>query len=302
MRKSCGLKVVGYTLQVALLALAVMLLLAPSVWAEPGPEPGLPAGPLAGPQAGVIIRCNPAAAITSDSTSLSTDLYVQDVVGLYGVDLRLNFDVSSVNVVDAAPGAPILPFSTFLKPDWILVNQADNVLGSVRYANTQLNPTPIVCPTVPCSGAVARVNLRGLRAGEHTLTYSTLWSVLKDVHGVTIPATTQSCTVRFWGPIDLTIHRTGPASNTLDWSFLGTTVTNYEVWRSTTAPYLTPGGAGGGALVSWPIPATYLDNLAGPADNQYYVVRAVQGVTNYSLPSKRVGAFHYSLVPGLPGS
>ncbi|MCP4200270.1 MAG: hypothetical protein GY762_24260 [Proteobacteria bacterium] len=105
-----------------------------------------------------------------------------------------------------------------------------------------------------------------------------------------------ACTVT----IDLDITRSG-GDNDLSWSGLGVGIRRYEVWRSGTNPYLVPDTGDAYELVPAPlIGATiYKDSEPEVNFNQYYVIRAVKADgAPKSAPSNRVGAFHFSIVPG----
>lgn len=249
--------------------------------------------------AGTLIRCNPHPASQLQTSILSIDLYVQDVVNLYGADAKLLFDGRQLQVVDADPataGTQIQPLSGFLSPDFVIKKIADNTAGFAWYANTQLNPSN----PVSGSGAIARVTFQALEAGSFSLPFASNYK-LTDRLGTTIPATTQTCIVSFWGPINLTIRRDGATTNTLTWSYLGSDVHHAEVWRSTTNPYLSPDGNGSSQIQPGPSAGqtSFADTGAGPEQNQFYTARAVKsdGITK-SAPSNRVAAFHFTLTPG----
>ena len=109
-------------------------------------------------QGGTIVRCDPSTVSGTTDQTLTVDLYVQDVTGLFGIDLRTTFDPTIAQVVDEdtgplAPGVQFLPVSTFLHPDYLAGNVVDNTLGTIRYAATQTNPT---APATG-SGPVARI-------------------------------------------------------------------------------------------------------------------------------------------------
>ena len=70
-----------------------------------------------------IVRCDPSTLHAFVGTTVSVTIYVQDVVDLYGLDVRLMFDPAFVQVVDADPGdcrcsdptAERLPFTRFCR-------------------------------------------------------------------------------------------------------------------------------------------------------------------------------------------
>ena len=270
----------------ALTTAAVLLLLARPmlVSSQGGSEP--------------IVRCAPLEASEWAGTSITIDMYIENVVDLYAADERLAFDATGLQVEDANnypdDGVQIEPLDDLMKPDYVIKKDADNSEGTIWYAATQVSPTM----QVTGSGSIARITFDAIRAGTYTLPVT--YAKLSDRHGVEITSTTQDCRIIFWGPIDLTISR--PADdNDLSWSYLGSDIDHFEVWRSNVQPYLTPEGPDAVQLQPDPAPGatTYTDADAPTSENQYYVVRAVKAdAITKSAPSNRVGAFHFALVPG----
>jgi hypothetical protein len=75
----------------------------------------------------------------------TVDVYLADVVDLYGADVQLAFDPALFAVVDANPAIPgvqITARSDLLWPDLAIKREADNSAGTIWYAVTQLNPRP----------------------------------------------------------------------------------------------------------------------------------------------------------------
>lgn len=250
----------------------------------------------AGPDADATIRCDPAPASQFNGNTININLYLENVADLYGADVKLLFDVVNLQVVDASPAEPgiqLLPLAGFLAPDFVLRKIGDNVSGSAWYAVTQLNPHL----PVTGSGPIVRVTLQALRAGTFVLPFDNTYK-LANRQGMRIPAIALPCTITFWGPINLAISRSGVATNSLTWSYLGSDVHHAEVWRSTTAPYLTPGAPGASQVLPGPLAGdTHFDDPgAGSGANQFYVLRAVKADNvTVSAPSNRVGAFHFTL-------
>lgn len=144
--------------------------------------------------AGTVVRCQPSVASGPYTGTLAVDLYIENVTDLYGADLRLSFDYTRTQVVDADPnvaGVQIQLLSGFLSPDFVLRQEADNGAGTARYAATQLNPHD----PVSGSGAVARITFQASQAGSFTIPFT--YQKLTRRDGTQIPATAQSCTVQF---------------------------------------------------------------------------------------------------------
>ncbi len=148
-------------------------------------------------QGGTIVRCDPSTVVGPTDQTLTVDLYVQDVTGLYGLDLKTTFDPTIGQVVDENPGTAgvqFLPLSTFLSPDFVVRNVVDNSVGTLRYAATQ------VAPSVPAtgSGPVARIRFTAVKAGQLNLVFTD--HELSDLNGQLIPSTAGSCSITFKAP------------------------------------------------------------------------------------------------------
>ena len=148
------------------------------------------------PNDDAIARCEPLNASGPYGQDLTVDIYIQNVVDLYGADVRWSFDTAIAQVVDAdgnVPGTQIQPLYTFMVPGFIIKKEADNVAGTVWYAATQLNPSP----PVSGSGSLARVTFRANAPGSFPLLVTS--AQLSKAGGIPIPVTTMNCSVTFTG-------------------------------------------------------------------------------------------------------
>ena len=149
--------------------LGLMLVIPIALWATSA---------VAAPTDSPIVRPDPVQASVAVGETVTINLYVQDVVDLYGVDVRLSFDSEVLQVVDAAPatdGVQITPLDTFLKPDFVARKKACNSAdpsdpecaagGLVWYAATQVNPSQ----PVSGSGPLAALTFRRIKAGDAVL-------------------------------------------------------------------------------------------------------------------------------------
>jgi hypothetical protein len=179
-------------------AFCACLLVGVSVYLAAVVVAGVPS-PQAGsrPNADAIVRCQPVNASGPADTTLDVDIYVENVADLYGADVRLSFDVSVAQVVDADAGlggVQIQPLSGFLIPDFVIRKTADNTAGTLWYAVTQLNPNA----PVSGSGTLARVSFRALKPGTFTMPFT--YQKLAKRDGGQILAGTQACIVNFMPP------------------------------------------------------------------------------------------------------
>lgn len=174
----------GMFRRLALVSLVVALVVLPAL---------LAARPAAA-QVPPIVRCDPLGVTGQVGEQFFVDLYVQDVVNLYGVQLRIDFDPAIVQAVDQDaifPGVQILPLVDWLVPGFIVEREADNGLGIVEYSMTQLDPQP----PANGSGGVARIVFQGIQQGSFTMEWDDSYVLLSAPAGVPIPSTTQDCNV-----------------------------------------------------------------------------------------------------------
>jgi hypothetical protein len=156
------------------------------------------AGPGSDP---ALVRCEPVVALGPATTTLSIDIYVENVGGLYGADIQLLFDTDAAQVVDAdpfMPGAQIQPLAGFLSPDLVIRRDANNTTGLIWYAVTQTNPSP----PATGSGAVARVTFQPQSTAAFTMPVTN--HQLAAVGGVPLASIAQACTVVFQPCADVT--------------------------------------------------------------------------------------------------
>jgi hypothetical protein len=154
-------------------------------------------------QGGTIVRCDPSTVIGPVDQTLTVDLYVQDVTNLYGLDLKTTFDATIAQVVDensGTAGVQFQPLSTFMQPDFVVRNVADNSAGTLRYAATQVDPT---APATG-SGPVARIRFAAVKAGQLTMVFTA--HDLSDRNGGLISNTAGSCSITFEAPTAVSLR------------------------------------------------------------------------------------------------
>jgi len=133
------------------LALCLALWLAQPVWAQ---------------AQGAIVRPGPSVLEIGQGQVETLDIVLENAQDVYGIDVRASFDPAVVEVVDADPsrdGIQIIPGS-FLKPDFMVRNVADNAAGTLQYVLTQVNPSQPVTGT----GVVCSVQFRGKLLGQES--------------------------------------------------------------------------------------------------------------------------------------
>ncbi len=124
--------------------------------------------PAAGQAQAATVRSDPAVLEIGQGQVAVLSIVLADARDAYGIDVRAAFDPQLVEVVDADPGSEGVQMTpgSFLKPDFVVRNTADNAAGTLRYAVTQVNPTQ------PANGAgvILTVQFRGKAPGETALT------------------------------------------------------------------------------------------------------------------------------------
>lgn len=155
---------------------------------------------------GTTILIQPSSSNVNVGSTVTVDIRIENVLdgddGLYGVDVRLSFDHTLLEVQDAdsnpANGIQIQEGS-FPAPDYVVKNEADNGAGTIWYAVSQQNPTG----PVSGSGVAASVTFKGLAIGTSSVTFTYQKIVKKN--GEQISATTQDGQITVAPPTAITL-------------------------------------------------------------------------------------------------
>ena len=245
-----------------------------------------------------IVRCGSAVYTGPITADINVTIYVENVTDMFGAEVKLSFNVAGMQVVDAdsgTAGVQITPLGGFLKTDFVIKKVADNTLGTIWYANTELNPSL----PVTGSGDIAQIAFHPLAAGSYTLTFTT--QKLALVNGDQIPAVTQDCTINFTDP--------NPPG-----AFTKTSPTNGAIGVATN-PTLSWGTSSGAAsyeycyaittgCTSWTTTGTATSvGLSGLSNSQiyYWQVRAVNTNGNTQADSGTYWSFT-TAAPAPPGA
>jgi hypothetical protein len=136
-----------------------------------------------------VVSVQPPSGTFMPGMQFTVEVWVENVDSLYGVDIHLSFDPAVLQVVDSDlgnSGTQITPLSSFLSPDFVIRNQADNSAGAVWFAVTQLNPSQ----PVSGSGALFAVTFEALAPGLAAVDVAEL--DLSAPLGVHLPASAAS--------------------------------------------------------------------------------------------------------------
>ena len=131
----------------------------------------------------VTLRLAPAASEVSLGQTTDVAVEVVDVQDLYGMDLALSFNPNVVEIVDADPSQAgvQIALGTFLDSGFAVLNAADNVSGTLRFAMTQLNPSEPKSGT----GTLIVIRLRGKQvSGGTPLTLTSAQLARRDGTGL----------------------------------------------------------------------------------------------------------------------
>lgn len=171
-------------------------------------------------QPSTFLYVNPPSQNVKLGSTAGVDVVIYNVANLYGAEVHLAFDPARLLVVDADPSrtgtqidlGPLLTSGDY----FVAVNRADNTLGTIDLALTQLNPTLPVTGT----GAVAHIDFQARAVGTSTIRLAS--AMLCDRNGMTIlfATNTQSnAATRARSPSNSTIQD-GVISVTTDTYFL----------------------------------------------------------------------------------
>lgn len=179
--KLCG-SLVGLALAAVSLVAGLPAQPARTAWAKPESP------------AAANVSCRPLSFSVEPGESQQVDIYVDNVDGLFGADVRLAFDAADVQVVDHDPvaaGIQIQILDTFLSPDFVVRKNADNTAGTIWYAATQITPSQ----PVTGEGPLARITFTADRALISLITVTSV--ELVDKNGSELPSTSQGCVIKF---------------------------------------------------------------------------------------------------------
>lgn len=251
----------------------------------------VPANALAAPaeqERATTVSVTPLNAPVVDCGLVDVYIDVNDVLNLYAVDVRLSFDPAVVEIVSMTPVAGW--FNAGFTPR----NEYNNFSGTIWYASTQMNPTPVANG----SGHILKLTLRAKSTA--TVAFVFTYIKLSNPNGVEIPATGINGSVNASSSVtpDLDIIRLNTTQVRLSWPAHSTAlVSSYQLFRSdkpyfeaTGTPYRTITNTGSGTLTS---DDTVLGNVT---TNYFYAMRGVcEGGTEPSGMSRQVGKFEFQL-------
>ncbi len=139
------------------------------------------------PQSQTVIKIMPQTLKLKVDETAKIDLTIDQVSGLYGIELHLKFDPNVIQVIDAQPDQKGIQIQAgdMPIPDFIVLNTADNVNGTIDYAVTQLPPNP----PGEGNGVIASLTIRAKKAAATNIQVEQF--LLADTAGKSIDAASQ---------------------------------------------------------------------------------------------------------------
>ena len=137
------------------------------------------------------IRVMPGAPTIGVGQTVVVSITMDNIANLYAAEFHMQFDPAIVEVVDAntaAAGIQITPGS-FLSPDIVAQNQANNAIGTIDFAVSQRAPSA----PVSGSGTLATITFRGLATGTSAVAFTSV--ALSNNVGAPIAAVGQNGTI-----------------------------------------------------------------------------------------------------------
>lgn len=163
-------------------------------------------------QGTATVSVSPPSQSVNVGQNATVEIRVDSVTNLYGVDIRLSFDSSKLDAVDAdgnsANGIQIQPGS-FLDPaqGFMAQNIANNTTGQVQYVFALMSPAA----PVSGSGVLARIVFTGKAAGTAAITLTSVTLSNAQAQPITATVTNGAVTVV---PTNGTTPTTTPTTGT----------------------------------------------------------------------------------------
>lgn len=136
-------------------------------------------------------RCDPLTYTAAGVGQFTIDLYVEDAVDLYGLDVIVEYDEVKAVIVDVdsvRDGVQIEPLATFISPTFVY--QDFDTPGTFRFAAAQATPAP---PRTG-EGAFARITFDAQTSGD--LDFNFLFQQTSDRNGVETLSAATDCDIQ----------------------------------------------------------------------------------------------------------
>ncbi len=146
-------------------------------------------------QGDATLRCRLDGASVAQGQQATLIIELNDVNGLYGYQLELNYAPGLIRVQDADAGkeGANLALGSFVAPDFVITNATDEGAGKISLAVVQLNPSP----PMSGSGELARAVVQGVSTGMADFVFGEV--ILSDGDGNTIAHSLEGCSLEVRG-------------------------------------------------------------------------------------------------------
>lgn len=146
-------------------------------------------------QSDAVLKVTPSALKLNVGDTATLDLAIEQVEGLYGIEVHLKFDPKALEIVDADSDKEgvQLQAGAMPAPDFVVLNVVDNVAGTADYAVTQLPPNQ----PGEGSGVVAHITVRAKESSTTQIRIERF--LLADTSGNSIKAVSQHGQVHVGG-------------------------------------------------------------------------------------------------------
>ncbi len=141
------------------------------------------------------LSIDPALSLVGLGQTVTVDILVaDDVAKLYGAQLEISFDPTTIQVVDDDPGTAGVQITPGIcpLPDFVAQNSVDNVAGTINYSATSLSPS-LACDT---GGVLASITFEAIAMPSSPVQFTS--TDLSDTNGEPICSNTTD------GSIDVT--------------------------------------------------------------------------------------------------
>jgi len=162
-----------------------------------------------------VVSVSPAASSVAVGQEVQVNVNVTDVTNLFGAEFHITFPANLLEVVDAnvSTAGVQVSLGTFLSPDFVAQNVADNTAGTIDVGISQMAPHGAVSG----SGTLATITFKGKANGTANVNFTSV--LLADAGGMQITASAANGTVNVTGgtattTVTVTATTTTPTTTT----------------------------------------------------------------------------------------
>jgi len=194
-------------------------------------------------------------------------LRVENVQDLYGYQVTITFDPARLEVIDADPGEAGVQvgLGTFVTPDYVPQNSADNSAGTIAVVVSQVAPST----AANGSGALLTISFRGKAAGVSDVVLNPL--VLASSQGTEIPANIYNAQISIGSPTTTPTATVPTATSTSTATPTPTATPTSTPTGTVTPPTPTPTGTATPTPTATTVPGTTTTYVVVTGDTLYSI-------------------------------